>query len=283
MEIAYINGKYLPKEEITISPDDRGFLFSDGIYEVVRWYKTAFYDIKGHLARLKRSLGELKISWPGNDSFPAIAEKLVKMNDLSDDPAMVYIQVTRGAAPRTHHFPRQETQPTVYAYAFGFRPNIKEQETGIRVMLKEDIRWSRCDIKSVSLLANTISFQEAREKGFRECIFSRNGRITEGSHSNIFFVTGNIIFTHPESNLILPGITRKNIIRIAKDAGMEVREEAIPETSLSLVDEAFITNTSDEVTPVTGINGNKIGDGSPGPVSKRMLDLFREETTSLKA
>jgi D-alanine transaminase len=283
METAYFNGKFLNKEEISISPDDRGFVFSDGIYEVVRWYEGSFYDMDGHLSRLKRSLRELRITCQDADLLPGIAGDLIKMNHLEKQPAMVYIQITRGSARRTHHFPSPEVPATFYAYAFGFAPDKVSQDNGIRVMLKEDIRWSRCDIKSVSLLANTISFQEAKENGFKECIFVRSGYITEGSHSNIFFVSNGILYTHPESYFILSGITRKNVIRIAQEEGIEVKEEAIQENRLRFTQEAFITNTSAEITPVTEIGGNTIGDGMPGPVTRLILEKFRAITGALKA
>ena len=131
-------------------------------------------------------------------------------------------------------------------------------------MLKEDIRWSRCDIKSIALLPNTISFQEASENGLKECIFVRNGIITEGSHSNIFFVIEGTLFTHPESNYVLSGVTRKNILRIAQESGIKIREEAVQENRIRFIQEAFITNTSAEVTPVTELGGNTIGDGVTG-------------------
>ncbi len=251
METSYFNGKFLPKDEIRISPDDRGFLFADGIYEVVRWYEGFFYDIESHVTRLKRSLRELRINWPEADLFPSVAKELVKINGLENQPAMVYLQVTRGAARRTHHFPNPEVPPTSYAYAWGFAPDAKSRESGIKVMLKEDIRWSRCDIKSVALLPNTMSFQEAHENGLKECIFVRNGLITEGSHSNVFFVIDGTLYTHPESNHILSGITRKNILRIAQESGIKIREEAVQENRIRFIQEAFITNTSSEVTPVT--------------------------------
>ena len=251
METAYFNGKLLPKDQISISPDDRGFLFADGIYEVVRWYEGFFYDMDSHLTRLRRSLRELRINWSGIDSFPSVATELIKLNNLANQPAMVYLQVTRGAARRSHSFPVPEVAPTTYAYAWGFTPDDRSKETGIKVMLKEDIRWSRCDIKSIALLPNTISFQEACENGMKECIFVRNGLITEGSHSNIFFVIDGTLFTHPESNHVLSGITRKNVLRIAQDSGIRIREEAVQENRIRFVSEAFITNTSAEVTPVT--------------------------------
>jgi D-alanine transaminase len=282
METAYFNGRFIPKNEIHISPDDRGFLFADGIYEVVRWYEGFFFDMPGHISRLKRSLRELRINWDEVDTFPSIAEELIKQNKLEEHPAMVYLQVTRGVAGRTHYFPSPAVPPTVYACSFGFVPDIQSKESGIKVMLKEDIRWSRCDIKSVALLANTISFQEARENGMKECIFVRNGAITEGSHSNIFFVNDGTLFTHPESNLILSGITRKNILKVAEEAGIRIREEAVLENRLRFVQEAFISNTSSEVTPVIDIGGNKIGEGVPGPVTRLINEKFDAFLKALK-
>jgi D-alanine transaminase len=282
METAYFNGIFLPKDEIKISPDDRGFLFADGVYEVVRWYDGFFYDMNSHVTRLKRSLRELRINWSDADLFPSVGNDLIKLNRLENEPAMVYLQVTRGAAKRTHSFPSPEVAPTVYACAWGFVPDTLQKENGIKVMLKEDIRWSRCDIKSVALLPNTISFQEAHENGLKECIFVRNGLITEGSHSNIFFVVDGTLFTHPESNNVLSGITRKNVLRIAQESGIKIREEAIQENRIRFIQEAFITNTSAEVTPVIELGGNTLGDGVPGPVTRLIRNKFDSEITTLK-
>jgi D-alanine transaminase len=282
METVYFNGKFLPKNEICISPDDRGFLFADGIYEVVRWYEGFFYDMSGHITRLKRSLRELRINWSESDSFSSIVSELIRRNNLDNQPAMIYLQVTRGASRRSHSFPSPEVMPTAYAYAWGFIPEKNLQESGIKVMLKEDIRWSRCDIKSVALLANTISFQEACENGLKECIFVRNGFITEGSHSNIFFVIDGTLFTHPESNHVLSGITRKNILRIASEAGIRIREEAVQENRIRFVKEAFISNTSAEVTPVIEIGGNTLNDGVPGPITRLIQNKFDDEIKALK-
>ena len=282
METVYFNGKFIPKEDVKISPDDRGFLFGDGVYEVVRWYKGFFFDMESHVTRLKRSLRELRINWNGPDSFPSFAAELIKLNKLENQPAMVYLEVTRGASKRSHSFPSPEVEPTVYAFANAFVPDTDSKENGIKVMLKEDIRWSRCDIKSVALLANTISFQEAYENGSKECIFVRNGLITEGSRSNIFFVIDGTLFTHPESNHILSGVTRKNILRIAQEAGLRIREEALLENRIRFVQEAFIANTSAEVIPVTVIGGNTLGEGLPGPVTRMLAAKFDEEIKSLK-
>ncbi len=282
METVYLNSRFLPKEEASISPDDRGFLFADGIYEVVRWYGKAFFDMNGHLRRLKRSLGELKITWDEVETFPSIAARLVGENQFENNPAMVYLQVTRGAARRTHYFPIPAVKPTAYAFAFTFNPDQDASRVGIRALLKPDIRWSRCDIKSIALLPNTMSFQEAYSQGYKECIFARDGLITEGAHSNIFFVKENTLYTHPESNHILSGITRNNIIRMAKIAGIQVIENAIRENELSTVQEAFISNTSAEVAPVVGLGDLTIGTGSPGPITRKFQELFRKETEMIK-
>jgi D-alanine transaminase len=277
MSIAYFNGKFLPKDDIKISPDDRGFLFGDGVYEVIRWYEGFFYDMESHLSRLKRSLRELRINWPEVELLPSISMELIKQNKLENTPTMIYLQVTRGAAKRTHHFPSPEVPPTIYVNAWGFVPDNQYKETGIKVMLKEEIRWSRCDIKSISLLANTISFQEACENGLKECIFVRNGLITEGSHSNIFFIIDNTLFTHPESNYILSGVTRKNVLRIAQELGIKIREEAVPENRIRFIQEAFISNTSFEIMPVIDLGGNQIGKGTPGPITGMIIAKFNSE------
>jgi len=282
MEISFFNGKFLPKDEIRISPDDRGFLFADGIYEVVRWYEGFFYDMDGHMARLRRSLKEVKISWPEADSFPSIALDLVKRNNISDYPVLVYLQVTRGVAKRTHAFPAPPVEPTVYALARKFHPDSEIMKNGIGIILRKDIRWTRCDIKSVSLLPNILLFQEAMDLNCSECIFSRDGLITEGSHSNVFFVIDGVLFTHPESENVLSGITRNNVLRIARKNGIPVSETAVKEDMIHSVSEAFITNTSSEVGPVIAINGNLLGNGKPGELTEFLQKKFREELITLK-
>ncbi len=282
MEITYFNGKYIPKDEVKISPDDRGFLLADGIYEVVRWHEGFFYDMDSHLSRLKRNLRELRINWSDPELFPDVALDLIKKNNLENQASMVYFQITRGVARRSHTFPSPEVNPTLYAFAWSYVPELNLIETGIRVMLKEDIRWSRCDIKSIALLANTLSFQEACENRLKEAIFVRNGLITEGSHSNIFFVIDKTLHTHPESNHILSGVTRKNVLRIAQELGINIREEAMLENRLRFAQESFITNTSGGVIPVTEIGGNTIGEGNPGPVTRLIYDKFEAEISALK-
>ncbi len=274
MSISYINGNFLPHDEICISPDDRGFLFADGVYEVVRWYQDFFFEMGPHLTRLRRSLNELNIRWDAYDSFPVISKELIKKNNLTGKDVLVYLQVTRGASARSHSFPAHTVRPTVYAFAREHLSEAHLKVNGIGVMLKNDIRWSRCDIKSIALLPNTLSFQEAVEKKLQECVFVRDGLITEGSHSNIFFVIDNILYTHPESNYILSGITRNYILKIARQNGISIKENAVNVSDLKNVDEAFISNTSSEVMPVTVIGDTIIGDGLPGPVTRLLQAKF---------
>lgn len=282
MDLTYYNGKYMPKHEVIISPDDRGFLLADGVYEVIRWYGKGFFDMAGHTARLKRSLKEMRIDWPEADQLDTLARDLIYINRLQCETGMMYIQVTRGAASRTHTFPPSNTAPTVYAYAWPFTADKEMRENGIKALMKDDIRWKRCDIKSIALLPNTLVFQEAVEHGMKECIFVRDGKITECSHSNVFFVINGIIRTHPESNFILSGITRNNVIRMAKDEGLTVNEEAVFEEEAAIASEAFITNTSSEITPVTEINGHPVGSGKPGEVTRFLQDRFDSRTMCLK-
>ena len=282
MNIAYINGSFLPKEDIRISPDDRGFLFGDGIYEVMKWYGKFFFDPESHLVRLKRSLREVHIDWPGADSFTSLAGELIKANNLDDKQALIYLQVTRGEAPRNHAFPDPAVPPTIYAFAREIVQPDAGPGPGVGVLLRKDIRWSRCDIKSVSLLANTLCFQEAHERGLKECIFVRDGVITEGSRSNIFLVAGGTLYTHPESGYILSGVTRKNIIRMAKESGIPVKEVPFEEKDLAKTDEAFITNTSAEVSPVVAFDTLQVGNGRPGPVTLQIYNKFHAEIAGLK-
>lgn len=282
MDIAYFNGSYMPRDEIRISPDDRGFLFAEGIYEVVRWYQGFFFDMDGHVARMKRSLREILISWPDEDKFPVMARELVKLNHLENSQALIYLQVTRGAAIRTHAFPSPPVSPTVYAFAREFTPENAGRESGVAITVKADTRWARCDIKSTALLANTLGFQDAVSNGFFECVFVKDGMITECSHSNIFIVQRGALYTHPESESILSGITRKNIIKLARRERIPVKEEAVPLKKLSKVQEIFITNTSGEITPVVRVDNFVIGGGIPGPLTRILRERFNDQICSYK-
>ena len=283
MEIAYFNGTYIPKDDIRISPDDRGFLFAEGIYEVVKWYGGFFYDMDGHLARMKRSLRETLIKWPEEDSFPLIAQELIRLNNLDKSSSLVYLQVTRGAAIRTHSFPSPPVIPTVYAYAKDFITENMGTESGIGIMLTEDIRWARCDIKSIALLPNTLSFQKAVGRGFLECAFIRDGFITECTHSNIFFVIKGILYTHPESDHILSGITRKNIIRVARRGrNSRKRRSCCRKKNFARFRKFLSPTLSGEIIPVIKVDEMIVGGGIPGPVTRIIREKFNDEICSLK-
>ncbi len=277
METVYLNGQYLSKDDAFISPDDRGFLFGDSIYEVTRWYGGYFFDLPGHADRFRRSLKETRIEWDDADKFEQISLDLIHRNDLGSECAIVYFQVTRGVAPRNHAFPDPPVKPTVYGYARRHSINTLACERGVNMWLTPDPRWNRCDIKSTALLANVMPYQEAHDRGCAEVCFVREGLVTEGAHSNIFFVKNDAIHTHPESNYILSGITRSNILSAARENGISVIEEAVPADMLSYMHEAFFANTTGEIVPVLKIGDQVIGSGTPGPVTKNIQRLFRDK------
>ena len=281
MDTVYLNGQFIKSDQARISPDDRGFLLGDSIYEVVRWYGGYFLDLEGHAARLRRSLKETRIEWEENGLFGELSTELIHRNGLGGECAIVYFQVTRGAAPRTHAFPSPPVKPTVYGFARRQSIDTLACERGVAIWLVADPRWARCDIKSTALLANILPYQEAHDRGFAEVCFVRNGFVTEGAHSNIFFVRDGALYTHPESNEILSGITRKIIIGIAAEHGIPVVEEAVASDMIPYMHEAFICNTTGEVVPVLKISDQVIGEGSPGTVTRRVLALFRDKVQSL--
>lgn len=283
MAIAYFNGAYLSPDQIRISPDERGFLFADGVYEVARRYNTHFFAMSDHLVRLKRSLAELRIEWDGADEVPQIADELIRLNDLDGKDAIFYIQVTRGSAKRSHSFPNPPVAPTVYAFVREFKGDSKAIAEGVRVYLTEDIRWGRCDIKSIALLANVLGYQKAHEEGCTECVFVKDGVYTEGAHTNLFFVMNGALYTFPSSGNILNGISRQYVIKMAVEAGIEVVEEAVAENMKEYIHEAFLAGTTVEITPITSLGDFVIRDGIPGPVTKLIQEKFYSLVASGKA
>ncbi len=276
MDIVYLNGQFIPREEAVISPDDRAFLFGDGVYEVTRWYGGFFFDLPGHAARFRRSLKETRIVWDDEALFEQLNEELIHQNGLGAECAIVYFQASRGAAPRNHAFPNPPVSPTVYAFARRHSINTLACERGVGVWLTADPRWSRCDIKSTALLGNVLPYQESHDRGFAEVCFVRNGLITEGAHSNFFFVREGVLHTHPATNDILAGITRKNIIAVAEAEGMTVIQEAVAADMLPYMEEALLCNTTGEIVPVTMVSDQRIGNGEPGPVTRRLQVLLDE-------
>jgi D-alanine transaminase len=281
--IVYFNGAFIEKEEVVIKPDDRGFLFADGIYEVVRWYGSYFFGFSEHMERLKRSLKEIRIElndWP---DFYSIASNLTNVNSLTGKDAILYIQITRGVAKRNHGFPDPTVSPTVYATLSEFQPSSESRHTGIYAITLPDERWSRCDIKTVALLANVLAKQTAIEKGAHEAILIRNGNITEASHSNVFGVRNGVVFTHPDSGFVLPGIARKIVLELCKKTGIRVELRPVSASEIESMDEFFITNTSGEVLGITFLDGKKIGNGKPGVITTKLNEAFIQYRESRKS
>jgi D-alanine transaminase len=276
-EVVYLNGSLVAKNKAFISPEDRGFNFADGVYEVIKYYHGKPFRYDDHIERLKRSLHEIQINFEECDQFEVVFQQLLEKNGLTGQDAGIYLQITRGSHPRIHRFP-ENIKTTVYASAFPFSTKPEQLEHGIKVITADDIRWLRCDIKSISLLPNVLNSQKAFEMNAEETILIRNGVVTEASHSSVLGVKDGIVITHPDSNLVLPGITRKVVLEICRANGIRVIEEGIPATELFKMDEVMIVGTGSEVTPVVNIDGIKLKDGRPGSVTRFIQGKFFEQT-----
>ena len=273
-----MNGDYILKEKARISPDDRGFYFADGVYEVIKYYKGKSFCLGDHLARLKRSLSAVRINSVNDGVIEGICDRLILLNEMHDQYAAVYIQVTRGAYPRMHRFPVPATEPTIYAATFPMPFQAAEVKNGISVITTDDIRWKRCNIKAISLLANVLTFQEAYEAGAKECFYVRDGFFTECSHSNILAVKDGMVYTYPDSDYILPGITKLIILRICSELNIKVREEPVKAADVDKYDEFLITGTGSEVLPVVSIDGRPVRNGLPGKYTRILQKAFFELT-----
>lgn len=273
----YLNGAFLPKDEAHISPDDRGFLLADGVYEVTPAYRGRFFRLDRHLARLRRGLSALRIPFdPGDQEVAEIHRRLLEENDLgTEEVSYVYLQVTRGAAPRTHAFPPGEVSPTVYGFAKAFRrPDRERWKEGFSAVTVPDRRWSRVDIKSIALLPNVLALQAARDAGADDALFVRDGVALEGAHNNLFAVVDGTVVTHPASHEILHGITREFVMELCREVGLVVDERAIQVEELFQADEVFFTGTTTEVKPTVRIDDRAVGSGEVGPVTTKLYDAF---------
>lgn len=272
-EFIYLNGNLIPKNEASISPEDRGFNFADGIYEVIKYYDGKPFRYQDHIDRLTRSLSEVHIEFNEIELLEIVFQSLLEKNGLANQEAGIYLQITRGSQTRIHRFPENIT-PTVYATAFPFASKLDQLKNGVKVITTEDIRWLRCDIKSVSLLPNVLAAQKAYEQGAVEAIFIRSGMVTEGSHSSFMAVKNGVVYTHPDSNLILPGITKKVVFEICREHGIQLLEQAIPASDLPNMDEMMIVGTGSEVSPVIQIDDQMVGNGQPGQVTRFIQEKF---------
>jgi D-alanine transaminase len=268
----YLNGKFVPYEQAVVSVEDRGFVFADGIYEVVRIYHGKPFLWQEHMDRLRRSAQAIRLKLPAMEELTQAGFETMRRSQLDD--ATLYIQITRGAAPRLHSFP-VGVEPTVFMIARPYhRPAATMVQKGIACITVPDLRWHKCSIKTVGLLLNVIAKQEAEDAGADDAVFVRDDVITEGTSSNFFMVKDGTLITHPADDFILRGITRDFVIELAEEMGIPVREEYITRDALSQSDEAFLTSTGVEVLPVTVIDGQKVGSGRPGPVTMRLWERF---------
>jgi D-alanine transaminase len=277
MDIAYFNGEFLPKDEIRISPDDRGFLFADGIYEVMVAYNGRFFRKDGHLIRMANGLRTLKITGADPAAILGATDELLERNKISTETVCVYIQVTRGVAPRKHSFPDPGTMPTVLAYLMPFMHKT-DPKVGTSVITVPDIRWLRCDVKSIALLPNCLANQQAQEAGAYEALQVRDGVVLEATASSFFAVFDGVARTAPKSNYILPSITQDVVLDICRQENLPVAEKPIFLQELGDAEEAFLAGTTTEIAPIVKIDGKPVGDGKPGPFTKRVIELFRAET-----
>jgi D-alanine transaminase len=270
--IAYLDGEFRPLEDVRISPLDRGFLFGDGVYEVIPVYAGRLFRADAHLQRLERSLAGIRLEDPlGRAGWHGLLDDIVQRNGGGNQA--VYLQVTRGAAPRDHAFP-DGISATVFAMTR--MVDGQGQTPALHAVTREDIRWTRCDIKSVALLPNVLMRQEARESSASEAILIRDGMLTEGTASNVFVAEGNVVRTPPRSQHILGGITRDLLIELAHDADMDCREEPVTEAELRAAGEIWVSSSTKEVAPVVRLDGRPVGEGVAGPLWERMHGLFQD-------
>ncbi|MFZ5580498.1 MAG: D-amino acid aminotransferase [Pseudomonadota bacterium] len=285
--IIYLNGQFMPLEDARISVLDRGFLFGDGVYEAIPVYGGRMLRGDGHLARLEQSLAGIRLANPlTRVEWSAMLHDLIELNGGGDQA--IYLQVTRGApGKRDHAFPPVGTPPTVFAMSNPLAP-IPAQWTdeGAEAVTVPDLRWQRCDLKTVQLLGNVMARQQAVEQGAIEAILVRDGQAIEGAASNLFVVKDGVVFTTPKSPSILGGITRDLVIELARREGVPLCEEAIPEACLRAADEVWVTSSTREIVPITRLDGQPVGAGVPGPVWSRLhvaYQSFKQKVREGKA
>ncbi len=274
-DIVYLNGKFMPIEEAYIPVLDRGFIFGDGVYEVIPVYSKHPFRLAEHLKRLQYSLDKIRIPNPHSDAeWTQLVNEMVQRN--SGDDQSVYLQITRGVAKRDHAFPRGVT-PTVFLMSNPLvTPAPALVESGVACITAQDYRWLNCDIKSVSLLGNCLLRQLSADVGATETILFRDGKLTEASSSNVFVVKNGVLLTPPKDNFVLPGITYDVVLEIARAREFEVEVRAVSEAEVRSADEIWVTSSTKEVLAVTTLDGKPVGDGRPGALFRRMHALYQQ-------
>jgi D-alanine transaminase len=273
-QTVYLNGAFVPLGEAKISVLDRGFIFGDGVYEVIPVYARRPFRMPHHLARLRRSMDGIGLANPhADDEWERLVAELCSRQPFADQS--VYLQVTRGVAKRDHAFPKG-VAPTVFMMANPLAVPTREQvEQGVAVITAEDNRWKRCDLKTTSLLGNVLMRQLAAEAGAVETVMFRDGFLTEASASNVLLSIGGTVVAPPTDNLILPGITYDAAVEFAREAGMAVAIRPVRKDEALAADEMWLSSSTKEVLAVTTVDGKPFGGGKPGPVFRRMWDVFQ--------
>ena len=274
--VAFMNGAFVPLAEAKVSIEDRGFQFGDGVYEVIRTYKGHPFALEAHLARLDRSATALDLTQPY--SHAEWTDHILEgIRRAAFSEAKIYIQLSRGVAPRDHAYSTELT-PTVVMTVREFHPLDKSvQAAGVEALTTEDIRWGRCDIKSVNLLANVLARQQVKQAQVFEAILVRAGLVTEGAVSTVMVVQGGTVMTAPEGQHILSGVTRAVVLDLARSEGIPIQERCVSQEDLYGADEVFLTGTTVEVLAVVRIDGKIIGDGRPGPITKQLAAGFTKQ------
>ncbi|MBE0494142.1 MAG: D-amino acid aminotransferase [Thiomicrospira sp.] len=275
-QIVYLDGEFMPMDEARVSPMDRGFLFGDGVYEVIPVYQRQVFEWPAHLARLKYSLNATSITNPLSDqAWLEMIEQLIKRHEWADQ--FIYLQVSRGVQIPRDHLPAADLTPTVYAYTNPLKPVANHIiQHGIKVISLEDIRWLRCDIKALTLLPNVMAKLQAQAAGVDDVILVRaDGTVSEGSASNLFMVKDQTLITPPNSHKILPGITRLVIEKLAQRHHISLIERDIQQDELNSADELWLTSSTKEALPITQLNGKAVGTGQPGPVWQTLRQHYQ--------
>lgn len=277
--IFFKDGEYVEEQQMKLSVNDRGYVFGDGVYEVVKVYDGALYTAAEHFARLLESAEQIRIAIPYTvEELVELAKGLVQVNELKT--GHVYFQVTRGVAPRVHQFPAADVEPVMIGYTVENARPLEALANGASLKTADDVRWLRCNIKSLNLLGNVLAKQQAAEAGCQEALFVRDGFVTEGASSNMFGIRGGALYTHPANHLILNGITRRVVIKLAKELGMEVIEKPFTLDEALSMDEFFYTSTNSEITPVVAIDGKALSKGVPGAVTRKLQQAFEAQLPS---
>ena len=282
--LVYLNGGFVPRADARVSVEDRGFLFGDGVYEVTRVVGGRLFEAERHFARLERGLRALAIEpGLGAGELREISERLLRENGLLAGEATVYLQITRGAALRTHHFPPAGTRATVFLSAAPLAPPAALRARGAAAVTVPDVRWARCDLKTVNLLPNVLAKQRAIAAGADEGIFVRDGAITEGAQTSVFGVLDGEVRTYPASNYILPGVTREVVIELAAELGIALREAPLFLDDVPRLEELFFTSTTTDVLPVVRLDGRPVGNGRPGPIGRALYEALVARVTGTAA